>query len=197
MERYQFDDIINNILIPYLNYAEKETKIHIDLRKDFKDKVYDKYQTMRDNIKKNFMKNVKNRIDRHKVASLFYVAFVDVAKEAGFRDFKTYNLNSDEAIYLFVHNAAFNVAIGIIENFICTPDSENEHTEEYRLYVKKHGIVEQMKEYSNDAIKEFISTQKTGMLSPLLLANIFFLIELNSKSSLKNINTDRQMEKSL
>jgi hypothetical protein len=193
MERDKFDEILNNILLPYLDYTEKEMKIYVKLSQEFKDKVYEKYEAMRMEVKNNFMKKKDNRINRHKIASLFYIAFVDVAKDVGFIDFRNGNdILEEDTLYLFVHNVAFNVAIGIIENFIYAAANEKEYAPGYYLYVKERGIIAQIENYSDYAIKEIISVHKTDSLSPFLLANIFYFIEHNSEEKFKTLSEDKR-----
>lgn len=192
MERGQFNDIFASILLPYLNFAKEQIKTNINLSEGLKDAVFEKYESMRIHIKKDYMKNSENRINRHKIAALFYVAFVDAAKEAGFRDFKNDTLNDDDKIYLFVHNAAFNAAIGIIENFIYALADEKEHPPGYYSYVKTHGIIKHIEEYADNIAKEIVIAHKNDELFPLLLSSIFRLIEQKSETIFKTSSDENK-----
>jgi len=178
MKRTTFNKIVENILLPCVDCANKKLGIaYIDIKPDFCDSIYKKYEKMKDEYHKRYMKG--ERIDRHKISAIFYVAFVETAKDRKFTDFR--KVPSDIKL-LFVHNLAFNISISILESFIISNDGKKikAYPKEYRNHLKTKGIMTELIKYKKYTIKEFILTQKYGKLSPLLLANIFYSIERNS-----------------
>ena len=186
------NEVLTNILIPSLKYAEKEINVYVNLDEEFKNKILRKYDSIRSDFRRDFMeedfaKNPEKRIGKCKVAAIFYIAFVDIAKETGFKNFKNEILNNDDVIYLFVHNVAFNTAMGIMENFICAEANYKEYAKEkeYHLYIEKCGIIAGLEKYADYVIKEFIAEHKNDSLSLLSLINIFRSIERNSEEIFK------------
>jgi len=183
MKRKTFNAIVENILHPCLVCASKKVGIaYADIKTNFEatsvfcNLVYKKYEKERLNFHNKYMVNKKTEIDRHKISAIFYVAFVDAAKERKFSDFK--KIKGKGYQFLFAHNLAFNISMGILESFIIAADKENK---KYCEHLKVKGIMTKLEEYKKYTIKEFILTHKQGQLSPLLLANIFYSIERNSK----------------
>jgi len=157
--------------------SKKQNIAYIDIEPGFYDLVYKKYEEMKDEYHKLYMKGT--RIDRHKVSAIFYVALVEAAKERNFTDFKKV---PPDIKLPFVHNLAFNTSMSILESIIISNDGKKikAYPKKYREHLRTKGIMTKLAEYKKYTIKEFILTQKYGKLSPLLLANIFYLIEHNS-----------------
>jgi len=157
--------------------SKKQGIAHIGINPDFCDSVYKKYESTKDEYHERYMKG--ERIDRHKVSAIFYVAFVETAKERKFADFK--KVPPDIKLQ-FVHNLAFNISMSILESFIISNDGKKikAYPKKYREHLRTKGIMTELAKYKKYTIKEFILTQKYGKLSPLLLANIFYSIERNS-----------------
>jgi len=183
MLKKTFNAIINNILHPCFVCASKRAGIaYIDMKADFEAEsafcnlVYKKYEKERHKFHADYMANKKSKIDRHKISAIFYLAFVEAAAERNFHDFR--KIKGKDNKFLFVHNMAFNISMAILESFII---SAKEKDEKYCEYLKINGIMEKLREYKKYTIKEFILAHKQGKLSPLLLANIFYLIERNSE----------------
>jgi hypothetical protein len=181
MERKTFNAIVENILHPCLVCASKKVGIaYADIKTNFEAKsifcnlVYKKYQKERNIFHTNYMVNENTEIDRHKVSAIFYVAFVEAAEERNFSDFK--KIHGKDQKFLFAHNLAFNISMGILESFIISAKEKNK---KYCAYLKTNGITN-LVEYKKYTIKEFILTHKYGKLSSLLIANIFYSIERNS-----------------
>jgi hypothetical protein len=181
MNRKEFNKIAENLLIPSIGYSFKELGVEkFDLKLDsvFFNLAYEKYESKRIDIKKNVMKNPDRKIDRHKIAALLYVALVELAVERNFRDFSGYfkgkHPSNKDFLFAFVHDFAFNAALGVVESFIV---SDWEKDKKYRKHVEKEGIVTQSEVYKECTVKEFIFAQKEGKLSAILIANILYLIE--------------------
>ena len=182
--RKAIKEILEGILLPVLVCASKRQKIKpADIKIDSKlcILINEKYMKMRNQFHKKYMNDEHDRIDRHKISGIFYVAIVEAAKERKFVDFR--NVPRDKK-RLFVHNLAFNTAMGILESFII---SDKKRDGEYRMHIETNGIITQLDKYKEYTIKEFALAQKYGKLSPFLLANIFYLIERNSEDKFHNV----------
>jgi len=190
MTKGKFSEIVKEMLIPSIEKTEEAInnpdacKISLELKSlvcNLEMELYNEYQNRRAEFKINFMrKGKRSRINRHKVAALFYVSFIfTIKKNNFFRGTKT------SLKYLFAHNAAFNAAIGIIEAFIYFGEEKRGHSQAYQdycSYVKKNGIVERGSKYKPYNIEEFISTYKKKEPSILLLTTVFHSIECYSKA---------------
>jgi len=184
MKREIFNAIIENILHPCLVCASKKEGIaYIDIKTNFEatsafcDLVYKKYEKERLKFHNEYMVDKTTEIDRHKISAIFYVAFVESAEERKFSDFKKIRVKDRK--FMFAHNLAFNISMGILESFIIS-DKKNKD-KKYLEHLDVKGIMTKLGEYKKYTIKEFILTHKHGKLSSLLLANIFYSIERNSK----------------
>jgi len=182
MKKETFDKIVKNMVFPCMICASKKLGIaNIDIKPDFCDLVYKKYESMKEEYHKYYMKKKKEgeKIDRHKISAIFYVAFVEGAKERKFADFR--KIPRDIKLP-FVHNLAFNISMSILESFIISNNGKKikAYPKEYREHLKTKGIMTELNKYKKYTLNEFILAQKYGKLSPLLLANIFYLIEHNS-----------------
>jgi hypothetical protein len=186
MIKKKFSEIVKEMLIPSIKKTAEALnnsaayKIGQELENlvcKLEGVLYSEYQKRRDEFKINFMQGgKKSRINRHKIAALFYVNFIYVMEKNNFFGSK------NELKYLFAHNAIFNAAIGIIEAFIYFGEEKHGHNRAYRSYVKNNGIVVQDSKYKPYNIKEFILAHKKKELSILFLATIFHSIECNSKA---------------
>lgn len=185
MKENKFNEIVKEILIPVIDdMAEAASNpVGDEIGKEFKEiieeskkNILDDYNISKEDFKKKFMKggNENSVIDRHKVAALFYVNFVDFVK-------KNYRANDIDDLLkdLFLHNVAFNAAVAIIESFIC---ANNKESAGFRLHVKDKGIVGKIDRYRDYTIKELVFAHNENKLSVFLLANIFYSIERNSKA---------------
>jgi len=186
MLRETFNAIVGNILHPCLACASKKVGIaYADIKANFEaksafcDLVYKKYEKERTKFHNEYMVDKTKEIDRHKISAIFYVAFVESAEERIFSDFK--KVRGKDQKFLFTHNLAFNISMGILESFIIS-DKKNKN-KKYLEHLKVKGIMTKLGKYEKYTIKEIILTHKHGKLSPLLLANIFYSIERNSKEN--------------
>jgi len=187
MTKKKFSEIVKEMLIPSIDKTAEAMgspaacKISLEL-KDFVCKlkwdIYDEYQKRRREFKINFMqKGEKSRINRHKVAALFYVSFIHIMEKNNFFGSSKNNLK-----YYFAHNAIFNAAIGIIEAFIYFGEEKYGHSRAYCSYVKRNGIVVQDSKYKPYNIKEFVLAYNEKEPSILWLTTIFNSIECHSKA---------------
>jgi hypothetical protein len=190
MLRKTFNAIVENILHPCLICASKRARIaYVDIKADFEaksafcDLVYKKYEKENHRFHADYMVDKKSRIDRHKISAIFYVAFVEAATEREFSDFR--KIQGKDYKFLFAHNLAFNISMGILESFII---SYREKDKKYCEYLKINGIMTKLREYKKYTINEFILTHKQGQLSPILLSNIFYSIERNSEENFLKSN---------
>jgi hypothetical protein len=137
---------------------------------------YDKYEKIKGEFKATYMQKGGDSImNRHKIAALFYASFIDIIKESEFSKHENCKEES-EFKNLFVHNAAFNAAIGIVEGFIYF-GKEKKYSTDYCSYIEKHGIVTQ----NCYNIKNFIEKSKRNEPFILSLAGALQSIESNSK----------------
>jgi len=158
----------------------------------FKKNVYSRYECERANFRSRAKIKDDDLLDRHKVAALFYVAFVDKdSNEKGKAEFpfivydsKNYRLNDLDAT--ITHEAAFNIARGIMESFIL---SDSEIDSGYREYINKNGMIEpelicfsknDNTNYKEEVLKLLIYTQRERKLSVAQLSILFSSIENNT-----------------
>jgi len=194
MTKKKFSEIVREMLISSINKTtgaigdSANCKIGQELESlvyRLKWNIYSEYQNKRDEFKVNFMRGgKKSRINRHKIAALFYISFISVMEENNF-----FCSPSKELKYLFAHNVIFNAAIGIIEAFfIYYLDARKySHNRAYWLWVKKNGMVIRNSKYKPYKINEFILAHKKKNLSVLLLATIFHSIECYSKAKFEEL----------
>ncbi|MDR0517575.1 MAG: hypothetical protein LBH25_11080 [Fibromonadaceae bacterium] len=194
MTKSKFYEILNGILLPVIDEATK--KVGTDAKFEIGEKlrqvtysskliIYDKYESMRKNFKKDFMKKPKTYIDRFKIAALIYIAFTESLRDSNF-----FSSKDNKAKYLFVHKVAFNVAIAIIESFIYT--DEKKHGTAFCLYVKNYGIINKANKNVDIIIDRLIAIHKKNRtLEPykliLSFADVFHSIECSSKARCEKI----------
>jgi len=196
MEKGTFDELwkkvaekeIEKILNRYLSKIRVETK---ENNRNFKENVYSRYESERAKFRK--MAGIKevDKLDRHKVAALFYIAFVDNTGGHSFNVFGNGNKRLSVPEAIITHETAFNIACGILENFISV---DNELDEGYKKYVDDNGVIEpelicfgknNETRYKMEALKQLIYAQKERKLSVSQLALTFFSLENNTKLSYK------------
>ena len=169
--------------------------------KNFKDNAHSRYECERSNFRNKTKRKPDDLLDRHKVAALFYVAFVHQEIDAkGKNDFSFLFFNKEnkrvhDLDAIATHSIAFNIACGIMESFIA---SDSKIDPDYREYVKRNGLIEpelicfkakDNTSYKEEVLKQLIYAQKENKLSVAELAIIFFSIESNTFS--KFVNHDR------
>jgi len=156
--------------------------------KNFRETVFSRYDNERKKFRKAMEMKDDEKLDRHEVVALFYVAFVDNTDGHSFNVFGGFNKKLFEAEASITHETAFNIACGILEALIIY-DSEIDAG--YRKYVDENGIAEPQlmcydisnyskASYKEEILKQFICAQKEGKLSISHVAFIFFSLENNS-----------------
>jgi len=156
--------------------------------KNFKETVFSRYDNERKKFRKSMSMKEDEKLDRHKVVALFYVAFVDNTEGHSFNVFGSFNKKLLDAEASITHEIAFNIACGILEALIIY---DNEIDNGYRRYVDENGIAEPQllcydisnyskTSYKEEILKQFICAQKEGKLSVSQVAFIFFSLENNS-----------------
>lgn len=182
MREEKYYEIINNILMPivdYTAYKMKSTasKITVEkIREELKRIIYEEYkfiysdyETTKNFFKKEYMKNSEHKIDRFKISALFCFVFINTLKK---RDF--FKKNS-KLKYTFVRNVSVNTATAIVESFIMIKIQKDKKNDKYYSDLEKYGIAEPIKKYINPIIEKFFLIEKE--LSYFFLANIFYTIE--------------------
>ncbi|MDR2555238.1 MAG: hypothetical protein LBC64_07390 [Fibromonadaceae bacterium] len=158
----------------------------------FRENVYSKYNNERRKFRKAIGMSEDSRLDRHKVAALFYAAIVDNTGGYSLEVFYNRIERLPDAEASVTHEIAFNIACGILEAIIV---SNNRIDEDYRKYVAENGLVEPglvcFKDhgdttYKEELLKQLIYAQKENKLSVSQLAIIFSLIESNTSSCYKS-----------
>ncbi len=196
MEKSTFDEFwkevaekqIEKILDRSLSKMRIETK---ENNRNFRETVYSRYESERAKFRRLAGIKEGDKVDRHKVAALFYVAFVDNTDGHSFNVFGSRNKRLSMAEAIITHETAFNIARGILESFI---HEDNELSEGYKKYVGDNGMIEpelicfgknNETRYKIEALKQLIYAQKDRKLSVSQLALIFFSLENNTIMSYK------------
>jgi len=157
----------------------------------FREHIYSRYNSERKTFRKAIGLAEGSKLDRHKVAALFYVAIVDKTGGYSFEVFCGKERLPDAEASV-THEVAFNIACGILEAIIV---SNNRIDEGYRKYVAENGLVEPglicFKEnddtsYKEEILKQLIYSQRENKLSVTQLAIIFSLIESSTSQSYKS-----------
>jgi len=179
---------IDKILARCLSKIRVETK---ENNINFRETVYSRYESEREKFRKLTGIKIDDILDRHKVAALFYVAFVDSTGGHSFNVFGSGNKRLSNAEAIITHETALNIACGILENFIYVDRGLDEG---YKKYVGDNGVIEpelicfgkkSETRYKIEALKQLICAQKECKLSVSQLALTFFSLENNTKMSYK------------
>jgi len=158
----------------------------------FRENIYSRYNSEQRKFRKTIGATQDNRLDRHKIAALFYAAIVDKTGGYAFEIFCGSERFPDAEASV-THEAAFNIACGILEAIIV---SNNRIDEGYRKYVAENGLVEpglicfkddDDTSYKEELLKQLIYAQKENKLSVTQLAIIFSLIESNTSHCYKSV----------
>jgi len=196
MEKEQYYEIIDNILMPIVDYTahKMESTTHKNtvekIRKELKQVIYEKYlsihsdyENTKEVFKEKYMKYPKHKIDRFKVSALFCFVFINILKKNDF--FK----KNSKLKYTFVRNVAVNTATAIVESFIMIKikrDKKNKkYSSKYSSHLEEYGIAKPIKNYINPIIEKFVLIEKEQ--SYFLLANIFCTIEDKFKDKFNSL----------
>ena len=198
MDEKDFNGLWNQIAlieIKKITALYKSKGIVIKLREDaknFRENVHSRYECERTNFRKGTKIKGDDKLDRHKVAALFYVAFVDKdSNEKGKAEFsiivyddKNGRLHDLDAA--IIHELAFNISRDIVESFIVGDPSIDSN---YREYISQNGMIEpelicfgenDNTSYKEEILKLLIYSQKERKLSVAQLSIVFSSIENNT-----------------
>jgi hypothetical protein len=165
-----------------------ETK---ESNRNFKETIYSRYESESKKFRKAIDTIEDSKLDRHKIAALFYVAIVDKTGGYSFEVFCSKNQRLPDAEASVTHETAFNIACGILEAIIV---SNSRIDIGYRRYVAENGLVapelicfddNSDTSYKEELLKQLICSQKENKLSVTQLAIIFSLIESNTSHCYK------------
>jgi len=160
--------------------------------KNFKENVHSRYECERTNFRKRTRIKDDDKLDRHKVAALFYAAFVDKdSNEKGKPEFSIIayddkNGRLPDLDATITHEIAFNIARDIMESFIV---SDSEIDSSYKDYINQNGMIEpelicfgknDNTSYKEEVLKLLIYAQKEKKLSVAQLSISFSSIENNT-----------------
>jgi hypothetical protein len=198
MDKKEFNSLWENIAKVEIEKMIASSNHVIKIREGgngFRDNTFNRYQTERDNFIRTAKIIYYNTLDRHKVAALFYVAFVDKFGGYPFMISSSLNERLQEADSAITHEIAFNIALGILVSFII---SDKGIDASYRKYIEENGIAEpelicldenkkgkNSTNYKEETIKQLIYAQEEKKLSIPLIANIFFSLENDTRHCYK------------
>jgi len=150
---------------------------------NFENSIYHRYEAERIKYRGTVGVGEEFKLDRHKVAALFYAAFVDNASGYVFEVFnEDARKTMSKAEEIVTHETSFNIARGILETII----TENNRTADagYKKYVMENGLAEpdpiccDGTSYKEEVLKQIIyAQQKEKKLSVAQLAVMFSLWE--------------------
>ena len=182
MTEIKFSEIWNAAIKPYLEYelslnnsfyTPDSTENNSEARRN----IESWYNTERDAMKKDFMKDPKKLLDRHKISACIYSAIVNVPliKVLGGSTEKDRLANAGLALY---------VSLSILFSFMVkSTDAEYlQYLKNNRLQFPRGKNLDSGESYLVQTIKELCHAQRRKMLSPLVLANVFFMIEAYNDS---------------
>jgi len=192
MTEEDFDSLWTNIALIEIGKAInlcKKNGIKLTQRENdnsFKENTYNRYETERRNFRIKTKIKENDLLDRHKVAALFYIAFVD---KVGGYSFKASlgKIKIDEIGAIATHMIAFDISLGIMESFIA---SDFKIDSEYKKFVGKNGLTkvnlicfkpQDHTSYKEEVLKLLIYAQNENKLSVGELAIIFSSIENNTR----------------
>jgi len=192
MTEEDFDSLWTNVALIEIGNAInlcKKNGIKLTQRENddgLKENTYSRYETERRNFRIKTKIKENDLLDRHKVAALFYIAFVD---KVGGYSFVAYRGKSkiDELGAIATHMIAFDISLGIMESFI---DSDSKIDFRYKKFVGKNGLKkvnlicfkpQDNTSYKKEVLKLLIYAQKENKLSVGELAIIFSSIENNTR----------------
>jgi len=186
----KFDEIWNNITKPILEHRRLNNKqLYIPVRiEDLQNKVKLRYNSLRDGIKRDFMRNVTGLIDRHKICACMYKALVDA------QPIKIYNGLLEQEFIVNAH-VAFLSSCVILNSFVLD-DAKKISDTNYEAFIRKQIIpsfpglknstlIDSYDSYLTQTIKILYYEQMSNNLSILELANIFRLLEQYTDSVYK------------
>jgi len=197
MDKKEFDELWENIAKIEIDKTIIFRQYRVEAKendKNFKENAYSRYQSEREKFRRVAGIKDSSKLDRHKVAALFYVAFVDKTDGYSFNVFGSRNERLLEAEAAITHETALNIARGIIVSFIVEDSGIDT---DYREFVAENGMMEpelicfenSSTSYKEEALKQLIYAQKENKLSVSQLALIFFSLEDNTRHCYRKTKT--------
>lgn len=196
MDEKDFKSLWNKIALTEIKKVTdlcKNKNLVIKLREDaqnFKENAHSRYECERGNFRRKTGIKDNDLLDRHKVAAVFYVAFVEKNSngkgkaEFPFLVYDNKNCRLNDLDATITHEIAFNIARDIVESFIL---SDIKMDSGYRGYISKNGLTEpelicfeenSKTSYKEEIMKQLIyAQQKENRISVAQLAIIFSLLE--------------------
>jgi|TergutMp193P3_1026864.scaffolds.fasta_scaffold114226_3 hypothetical protein len=186
MTEIKFSEIWNIAIKPYLEYElSKNSSFYVsdstENNSEARRNIESWYNSARDSVKRDFMKDPKKLLDRHKIPACLYSAIVKVPliKVLG---------GSAEKEGLANAGLALHASLSILFSFMV-----NSADAEYSQYLKNNGLqfphgknLDSREPYLVQTIKELCYAQRRKELSPLVLANVFFMVEAYNDSVYAN-----------
>jgi len=186
----KFDEIWDRTIKPILENRRLNNKqLYIPVSiEDLHNKVKLRYNSLRDGIKRDFMRNVAGLIDRHKICACMYKALVDI------QPIKVHNGLLEQEFIANAH-VSFLSSCVILNSFILD-DAKKTADASYEAFIRKQIIpcfpglknstlIDSYDSYLTQTIKTLYNEQMSGNLSVLELANIFYLLEQHTDSVYK------------
>ncbi len=178
MKREKFNQIYNNLIMNLRNDLDSE---HITKLKIFSsERIFDKYQKERSKIKKYYMKNPNENIDRHKIAACMLFAIMSiypvyVPLKYRVKNFLKRDTFSIELSYINEYIAIYT-ALSILDNFFVQDKIDgilDEHR--HRIYIPE-TFCDDYGYLLNMCIDLKFGKMKKK-INILTYSNIFFLME--------------------
>jgi hypothetical protein len=187
MKEVKFEEIWNNVIKPILGYKLSEEGNPYYLgegpgnKSEMRHSMESWYNSSKDRIKAEFMRQSNKLVDRHKVCACIFKAIVEVK----ILKIKKGSLEKERLINTEI---AFLVACVVLSSFMLHDAKKVASDLEDFLNHRKLPCFPEIKNNdSNDSyvvqtIKALCYDQKQGHLSILALANIFCLLEIHTKA---------------
>jgi len=187
MKEVKFDEIWNNVIKPILEYKLSEDGHPFYLldgssnKSEMRRNMESWYNSSKDRIKAEFMRQSNKKFDRHKVCACIFKAIVEVK----ILKIKKGSLEKERLINTEI---AFLVACVVLSSFMLHDAKKvTSDLEDFLNHRKLPCFPEIKNNDSNDSylvqtIKALCYDQKQGNLSLLALANIFCLLEMHTKA---------------
>lgn len=175
MKKETFDSIWDYIVIPIFENISDNSNI-LSLKN--KDKVFKKYLSLKEEIKKLYMEKDCLTIDRHKIAAAMMKAIVEVSpiKNSWKYILKCWRMKKAiEYRYLYSNEyLGFFTALSILENFKSFGINGNQNLE--RRSIKIPDTFNET-DYVKNTCMDLYFSKKNNQINILTFSNVFFLLE--------------------
>jgi len=187
MKEVKFDEIWNNVIKPILGYklSDESNLFYLmdasNNKSEMRRNMESWYNSSKDRIKAEFMRQSNKKFDRHKVCACIFKAIVEVK-------ILKIKKGSAEKERLVNTEIAFLVACVVLSSFMLHDAKKvTSDLEDFLNHRKLPCFPEIRNNDSHDSyvvqtIKALCYDQKQGHLSILALANIFCLLEMHTKA---------------